>query len=139
MITATLTNKRHIAAAHAAYLATIPTTDPPTTVGTGGSVDGFVQLAIEQYAEQLRDSCASDRISTAEFLMRFTAIEFAALKTAAGSDPIAAGLMARLSSEPHVWLGSDEAQQGVGYLVATGLLTAERGAVVLHYDVPQVP
>lgn len=139
MITATLTNKRQIAAVTAAYIATIPTTDPPTTVGTGGSVEGFVQLALERYAEQMRDSTAPDRISTAEFLMRFTASEFAALKTAGTSDQIAAGLMARLSSEPHVWLGSDEAQQGVGYLVATGLLTADRGAAVLHYDVPTVP
>jgi phytoene dehydrogenase-like protein len=139
MITVQLTSKRHIAAATAAYLASIPTTNPPTTVGTGGSVQGFVQAAIEQYADQLRDSHAPDRISTAEFLMRFTAPEFDALKTAAVSDPIASGLLARLSAEPNVWLGSDEVQQGIGYLVAAGLLTAERGAAVLHYDVPSVP
>lgn len=129
MITATLTNKRHLAAATAAYQATIPAEgDPPYA-----SVDAYVQAAMERVAESWRNTTGADRISTAEFLMRFTPAEFAVLKAAAVSDPIAAGLMARLSSEPHVWLWSDEAQQGIGYLVAAGLLTSERGEAVLAY------
>lgn len=135
MITVTLVNKRHIAAANAAYTATIPA-DPEQTPPYA-SVDEYVQAAIERVAESWRNTTQSDRISTAEFLMRFTPTEFADLKQAAVTDPIAGGLMTSLSNRPDVWLGSDEAQQGVGYLVTVNLLTAARAEAVLAYGVPE--
>ena len=137
MITATLTNKRHIAAVHAAYLATIPTTDPPTTVGTGGSVQGFVRAAIEQYAEQLAESTNVDRIPVSAFVRRFPGAAMDAIN--ASSNPTVIAILAQLDAVQTVRLGHPTTTNGVGYLVSVGLLTQAQADVVLHYEVPDVP
>lgn len=126
MITVTLTNQRHIAAATAAWIATIPT-DPeqPRPYETVGD---YVQGAIERVADSWVESTKVDQISVFAFVQRFTAAEFAAITTSA--DPNVAS---------SVRLGSVDAVQSVGYLVSAGFLTAERGAEVLHYDLPQAP
>lgn len=80
-----------------------------------------------------RDQLALDRVTSVAFVLRFTQAEYAALVSAAESDPILAGFVARLSSEPYVWLGSSEVQQGVGYVVSQGLLSQARAAEILQY------
>ena len=138
MITVTLTNQRHIAAATAAYIATIPA-DPEATPPYA-SVESYVQAAIERVAESWADTTGVDRIPMADFVLRFDPAEIAAIKAAAtAGNATCAGLIARLGQLTHVRLGSDETVAAFAYLVAAGLLTSERGAEVLHYDVPQAP
>lgn len=59
MITATLTNPRHIAAATAAYIATIP--------APYASVQAYVQDAIERVAESWAESANVARIPVSAF------------------------------------------------------------------------
>jgi len=139
MITVQLTSKRHLAGVTAAYLATIPTTTPPTTVGDGGSVDGFVQAKVQEWAEQLAESTNVDRIPVSAFVRRFPGAAMDAINTAALSNPTVATILAQLDAVQTVRLGHPTTTQGVGYLVSVGLLTQAQADVVLHYDVPSVP
>lgn len=129
MITATITNPRHIAAATAAYRATIPA-DPEATPPYA-SVDAYVQAAIERVADSWVESTRVDQISVGDLVLRFTGAEFAAI-TSSG-DPNVVAILATLRAHDSVRLGSVAAVQGIGYLVSAGLLTAERGAEVLAY------
>jgi len=138
MITVTLSNKRHLAGVTAAYLATIPTTTPPTTAGEGGSVNGYAQQAFEQWAEQLAESTSVDRIPVSAFVRRFPGAVMDAVNAAAANDPTVAAILAQLDTVQTVRLGHPTTTQGVGYLVSVGLLTQDQADVVLHYDVPQV-
>lgn len=134
-IAVALTNPRHIAAATAAWIATIPT--DPEQARPYETVGDYVQAAIERVADSWVESTKVDQISVFAFVQRFTAAEFAAITSSA--DPNVAGILATLRARDSVRLGSVDAVQGVGYLVAAGFLTAERGAEVLHYDLPQAP
>lgn len=137
MISVSLTSNRHIAAATAAYAATIPA-DPEATPPYA-SVEAYVQSALERVADSWVESTRVDQISVGEFVLRFTGAEFAAITTAAGTDANVAAILATLRARDSVRLGSADAVNGIAYLVAAGLLTSERGAEVLHYDVPQSP
>ena len=132
MITATLSNRRHIAAATAAYIATIPA-DPEATPPYA-SVEAYVQAALERVADSWVESTKVDQISVGEFVLRFTGAEFAAIAAAAGSDANVAAILANLRARDSVRLGSVDAVNGIAYLIAAGLLTSERGAEVLHYE-----
>lgn len=127
MITATLTNARHIAAATAAYQATIPSEGEPPYA----SVDAYVQAALTRVADSWVESTKVDQISVADFILRFTAAEFATITSSADAQVIA--ILSHLRSRDSVRLGSVEAINGVAYLVGAGLLTQERGAAVLAY------
>jgi hypothetical protein len=133
MITATITNPRHIAAATAAYRATIPVEGEPPYA----SVEAYVQSALERVADSWIETTKVDQISVGEFILRFTPAEFAAITAAAATDANVAAILATLRAQDSVRLGSTDAVNGIAYLVAAGLLTAERAAEVLHYDVPQ--
>ena len=138
MITVTLSNKRHLAGVTAAYLATIPTTTPPTTAGEGGSVNGYAQQAFEQWAEQLAESTSVDRIPVSAFVRRFPGAAMDAINTAALSNPTVAAILAQLDAVQTVRLGHPTTTQGVGYLVSAGLLTQAQADAVLFYEVPAV-
>lgn len=140
MISVTLTNKRHIAAATAAYLATIPTQpDPPAdpVPVPYASVDAYVQAAIERVAESWAETTGVDRIPVSAFVRRFPGAVMDAVK--ASADPNVIAILAQLDAVTTVRLGHLTTVQGVGYLVAAGLLTQAQADAVLHYDVPSVP
>lgn len=126
MISASLTSTRHIAASHAAWIA----------AGAVGTVEQYVQAAIERVADSWVESTRVDQISVGEFVLRFTGAEFAAITGSA--DPNVEAILATLRAHESVRLGSADAVNGIAYLVGVGLLTQERGAEVLHYDIPQV-
>lgn len=126
-INVSLTNPRHISAAHAAW----------KRAAEGATLTEFVQRALEREADAWVESTRVDQISVFAFVQRFTAAEFAAIT--ASADPNVAVILATLRARDSVRLGSVDAVQGVGYLVSAGFLTAERGAEVLHYDLPQAP
>jgi hypothetical protein len=133
MITITITDplrEAGIAAAAAAYNAAQPETDPPTA-----------PLTAQQYAQMVMDGASMSyvtqfrvgTISSGDYVLRFTAAENAAIVAAGATDPIVAGLLARVRESADVVLYSDEVQQGVGYLVSQGLLTQARGAEILAF------
>lgn len=140
MISVSLTNKRHIAAATAAYLATIPTQpDPPAEPISApyASVDAYVQAAIERAAESWAETTNVDRIPVSAFVRRFPGHVMDAVN--ASSDPNVIAILANLDAVQTVRLGHPTTLQGVGYLVSAGYMTQEQADVVLHYEVPQPP
>ena len=130
MITVTLTNPRHIAAAHAAWLAT---PDRPEAVGQ------YVQAAIERVAESWAESTGVDRIPVSAFVRRFPGAAMDAINAAALSNPTVAAILAQIDAVQTVRLGHPTTTQGVGYLVSVGLLTQAEADVVVPYEVPSVP
>lgn len=133
MIAVSLTNPRHIAAANAAYLATIPA-DPEATPPYA-SVEAYVQAAIERVAESWAESTNVDRIPVSAFVRRFPGAVMDAVK--ASADPNVIAILAQLDAVQTVRLGHPTTVQGVGYLVAVGLMAQSQADVVLHYDIPQ--
>lgn len=141
-ISATLSSKRHIAAATAAYLATIPVQpDPPADQipAPYASVDAYVQAAIERAAESWAESTNVDRIPVSAFVRRFPGPVLDAVNEAALTDANVAAILAQLDAVKTVRLGHPTTTGGVGYLVAAGLMTQAQADVVLAYDVPAVP
>lgn len=142
MITVTLTNKRHIAAANAAYIATIPAQpdSPAAPIPVPyASVDVYVQAAIERVAESWAESTNVDRIPVSAFVRRFPGAAMDAINAAALNNPTVAAILAQLDAVQTVRLGHPTTTNGVSYLVSVGLLTQAQADVVLHYDVPQAP
>lgn len=132
-IQATLSSKRHIAAATVAYLATIPVEgDPPYA-----SVNDYVQAAIERVAESWAESTGVDRIPVGAFVRRFPGEVMDAVK--ASNDPNVVAILAQLDAVTTVRLGHPTTIGGVGYLVSVGLMTQPQADAVLHYDIPQAP
>lgn len=74
MITVTLTNKRHLAAANAAFLATIPPAPlegQEPTPAPYASAQAYVQAQAERWAESWADTTGVDRIAVGAFVRRF--------------------------------------------------------------------
>jgi len=132
---------------NAAYLAAVAVKAaeqvlvPAVVDADGNVVTPAVTKTSEQFlADFLNGSCAAwrdqlalDRITAAAFILRFTQAEYSGVVAAAETDPVVAGFVARLSSEPYVWLGSAEVQQGMAYAVGAGLLTQARADAILAY------
>lgn len=132
MISVSLTSNRHIAAATAAYAATIPA-DPEATPPYA-DVTAYVQAALDRVCESWADTTGVDRIPMADFVLRFDPAEIAAIKAAAtAGNATCAGLIARLGQLTHVRLGSDETVAALAYLMGAGLLTQARAGVILAY------
>ena len=81
---------------------------------------------------------AVTQVSPVEFKLLFTASERIAMRTARASDPILEDFF-DIAEDPRltfVDLSIASTQQAIGYMVALGLLTAERGAQVLEGTKP---
>ena len=127
MIAVNLTSNRHIAGATAAWIA----------AGAVGTVDEYVQAALERVAESWAETTNVDCIPVSAFVRRFPGAVMDAVK--ASADPSVAAILAQLDAVQTVRLGHPTTTNGVGYLVSVGLLTQAQADVVLHYDVPSVP
>lgn len=132
MITVSLSNKRHIAAATAAYIATIPLDGEHPYA----SVTAYVQAAIERVAESWAESNNVDRIPISAFVRRFPGAVMDAIN--ASTDPNVIAILAQLDAVQTVRLGHPTTTQGVGYLVSVGLMTQAQADAVLAYEVPAV-
>ena len=75
-------------------------------------------------------------ITSAAFMARFTPAEYAAIRTAAESNAQIAGLIALLTSVPHVSFSDPRLEPGLALLVQEGLLAPERTVELLAYDRP---
>jgi len=134
MISVSLTNKRHIAAATAAYLATIPAQPGPPDdpiPAPYASVDAYVQAAIERVAESWAETTNVDRIPVSAFVRRFPGATMDAIN--ASADPTVAAILAQLDAVQTVRLGHPTTVNGVGYLVSAGYLTQGEADAVLAY------
>ena len=133
MITVTLSDKRHIAAVHAAYLASIPAEGPAPYA----SPQEYAQASMEQVATSWAETTGVDRIPVSAFVRRFPGPVMDAVN--ASSDPTVIAGLAQLDAVQTVRLGHPTTVNGVGYLVSAGLLTQAQADAVLAYDVPTVP
>jgi hypothetical protein len=121
-----------IAAAAAAYNAALPT--PPEG-------EAPATLTPEQYAQMVMDGAADSYVTqfsvgtifSADFVLRFTAEENAAITAAAATDELVAGFLTQVRATPTVRLYSDVVVQGLAYLVAQNLITQERADVIGAY------
>lgn len=133
--TATLTNKRHLAAINAAWIATLPS--DPEQPAPYASAQAYVQDALERVADSWADTTGVDRIPVGAFVRRFPGAVMDAVT--ASTDPNVIAILANLDAVTHVRLGHPTTLQGVGYLVAAGFMTQEQADAVLHYDIPTLP
>jgi hypothetical protein len=72
-------------------------------------------------------------VSSGDFVLRFTAQEFAMINAAAGTDPHIAGFIGRVRESEWVVLYSAEVVGGMQYLVEVELLTQERAAQIIAW------
>ncbi len=133
MITVTLANKRQIAAANAAWIATIPT--DPEAAWPYPTVESYVQARVSDMTESWAESTGVDRIPVGAFVRRFPGSVMDAVN--ASTDPNVIAILAELDAVTHVRLGASTTLQCVGYLVAQGYMTQAEADAVLAYDIPQ--
>ena len=134
MITVTITNPRYIAAATAAYTATIPVQpDPPAEQLPipYADVTDYAQKAVDRLCESWAESTGVDRIPVGAFVRRFPGVVMDAV--VASADPNVIAILAQLDAVTHVRLGASTTLNGVGYLVSAGFLTQEQADMVLAY------
>jgi len=118
---------------------TITITDPVQVAGAvsiAGSTAGaqaYLQNMIETMCSQWAESNRVGTISSGDFVLRFTAQEFAMINAAAGTDPHIAGFIGRVRESEWVVLYSAEVVGGMQYLVEVELLTQERAAQIIAW------
>jgi len=103
------------------------------------SAEGYLQQVVDSAALSYANQFKVGVISSGAFVLRFTPAEYGGIETAAQTDPIIAGFLARVTESNEVVLYAEEVTMGLDYLVAQGLLTAERAAEILAYTVPVNP
>lgn len=123
MITINITSPRQIEGIKAAAAA------------VGENAELYIQRIVELAAESYRDQFYVDRITTSDFIFRFTDEEKNAIL--ASTDELVIGFMNKIKSEPYVWLASTEVVDGLGYLVSLNLLTQERSDEITNYIVSE--
>ena len=130
----TITSARQIKgaeAAAAAHNAARPLDENGDPVGPELTGESYLQMVVEGACESYRDAYAVDRITSSDFIYRFTAAEMAAIN--ASTDPVIQGFIAQVRAEAFVWLASDEVGAGMAYAVGAGLLTQARADAILAY------
>lgn len=132
MITVTITNPRHIAGANAACAA-----DNAARAASGNpaltqrTTEQYVQARVSDMFESWAETTGVDRIPVGAFVRRFPGAVMDAVN--ASSDPNVIAILAQLDAVTHVRLGAQTTIQGVGYLVAIGLLTQAEADEILDY------
>lgn len=98
------------------------------------SSEVYLQQILESACLSYRDQFAVDRVTSSDFIYRFTPQEFAAINTS--TDPVLQGFVTEVKATPYVWLGAQQVIDGVNYCVSTGYLTQLRADVILFYQIP---
>lgn len=130
MLTTTLNSSLResgVAAACAAHNAALPEDAAPLTA------EEYLQARVEQLADSYVRQHRIGTVYSSEYVLRFTAAEWAAINAAAETDENVAGYLQRVRELPEVRLWSDEMILGHAYLVSEGLLTPERSEVIRAY------
>jgi len=118
-------------AAAAAHNAARPLDENGDPVGPALTAEQYLQDVVEKACESYRDAYAVDRITSSDFIYRFTAAEMAGIN--ASTDPVIQGFIAQVRAEAFVWLASNEVAAGMAYAVGEGLLTQARADEILTY------
>ena len=129
-----ITAARQIAgaeAAAAAHNAARPLDENGDPVGPALTAEQYLQDVVEKACESYRDAYHVDRITSSDFIYRFTAAEMAGIN--ASTDPVIQGFIAQVRAEAFVWLASNEVAAGMAYAVGEGLLTQARADAILAY------
>lgn len=130
MLTTTLNSSLReagVAAACAAHNASLPEDAQPLTA------EQYLQARVEQLADSYVRQHRIGTVYSSEYVLRFTATEWAGINAAAASDENIAGYLQRVRELPEVRLWSDEMMLGHAYLVSQGLLTPERSEQIRAY------
>jgi hypothetical protein len=130
----TITVARQIAGATAAANAANaarPLDENGNPIGPELTPEQYLQDVVEKACESYRDAYAVDRITSSDFIYRFTAAEMASIN--ASTDPVIQGFIAQVKAEAYVWLASNEVAAGMAYAVGEGLLTQARADAILAY------
>ena len=118
-------------AAAAAHNAARPLDENGDPVGPALTAEQYLQDVVEKACESYRDAYHVDRITSSDFIYRFTAAEMAGIN--ASTDPVIQGFIAQVRAEAFVWLASNEVAAGMTYAVGAGLLTQARADAILAY------
>ena len=118
-------------AAAAAHNAARPLDENGDPVGPALTAEQYLQDVVEKTCESYRDAYHVDRITSSDFIYRFTAAEMAGIN--ASTDPVIQGFIAQVRAEAFVWLASNEVAAGMTYAVGAGLLTQARADAILAY------
>jgi hypothetical protein len=127
MITVTITDARQLAAVdadQAQHGSNFPDAATP---------EAYLQARVEEWLNSWADAYNVGTIFSADFVLRFTAEENAAITAAAATDELVAGFLTQVRATPTVRLYSDTVVQGLAYLVSQNLITQERADVILAY------
>ncbi len=130
-IIVTITKKRHLEAAMAVYLSTIPA-DPEVTPPYA-SVEDYVQAQVESVHESWADTTGVDAIPVGAFVRRFPGARMDAINAAAPTDPVIAQILAQLDAVKIVRLGAQVTIDAMTYLVAHGYITQSEFDAILAY------
>ena len=130
-ITVTISEKLHVAGATAAWIAA----NNPDLPDAQAYLQKLVEDSCRSYASQF----SVDRITSGEFVLRFTGQEIAAVAAAAESDATIAEFLAATRAHPTVRLADPLVAGGLEYLVAKKLLTQVRADAIGFYPLPVKP
>ncbi len=102
---------------------------------TGESVtdEEYLQSQVEAVCLGYASAYQIGVIFSADFVLRFTPEENAAITAAAATDELVAGFFTQVRATPTVRLYSDVVVQGLAYLVSQNLITQERADVLEAY------
>lgn len=95
--------------------------------------EAYLQVRVEQWLDSWADGYRIGVIFSADFVLRFTPEENAAISAAAATDPLIEGWLTQTRQTPTVRLYSDAVVQGLAYLVAQNLITQARADVIGAY------
>lgn len=131
MITVTITDKLQEAGANAAWIAT----NNPDQADAQAYLQAVLESACLSYASQF----SVDRVTSGDFVLRFTGAEFSAITAAAETDETIVSFLSATRANPTVRLADPLVTGGLDYLVSEGLLTRERADAIAFYPIPVKP
>lgn len=127
MITVTITNARQLAAVDADKV------QNGSNFPDAATSEAYLQARVEEWLNSWAEAYKIGIVYSAEFVLRFTSDENAAINAAAATDPMIAGWLTQVRETPTVRLYGENVVQGLAYLVAQNLLTQERADVIGAY------
>jgi hypothetical protein len=103
--------------------------------GTSLTPGEYLSLRVNDVLDSYADAFAIGVLTPFAFVQRFTPAEYARIVDLASTNPVVAGLLARLEVVSSVHLFNEEAQQGVGYLTTVPasdpIISPARAATIL--------
>ena len=103
----------------------------------GQTPEAFVLEFLRAQGKSYAHNYKVGTFPSSDFILRVQPAEYAGIVAAAETDPNVAALLAELRNEPFAAVDDPRLGPGLDYLVAVGLLTAERRTELLSYERPE--